>query len=253
MKRLALIAALILAPFATSAQDEQVVAGLSQNTVSITANFNGSEILIFGAVRRETPVPEDSDLNVIITIEGPDQALAVRRMDRRYGIWMNTEAIEVDAAPTFYAVATTAPFDEIISSTEDLRHRISIRRAIRAVGTGSDRPQDFTDAVIRIRENNQLYQLLEGAVTLRNDTLFNTSIALPSNLVEGDYRARIFLTRDRQVVSEFQTEIEVAKVGLERFIFNLAHERPLVYGLLSLFIAIAAGWSASAVFRYIRS
>ena len=43
------------------------------------------------------------------------------------------------------------------------------------------------------------------------------------------------------------------KVGLERLIYTLAHERPLIYGLLSLVIAIAAGWSASAVFRYIRS
>jgi hypothetical protein len=35
-------------------------------------------------------------------------------------------------------------------------------------------------------------------------------------------------------------------------IYTLAHERPLVYGLLSLFIAIAAGWMASALFRAIR-
>ncbi len=46
--------------------------------------------------------------------------------------------------------------------------------------------------------------------------------------------------------------IGVRKVGLERWIYTLAHEQPLIYGLLSLAIAIAAGWSASAVFRYIR-
>ncbi|MEM7491144.1 MAG: TIGR02186 family protein, partial [Pseudomonadota bacterium] len=38
----------------------------------------------------------------------------------------------------------------------------------------------------------------------------------------------------------------------ERFIYNLAHDRPLIYGLLSLAIAIAAGWGASAVFRLVR-
>ena len=42
------------------------------------------------------------------------------------------------------------------------------------------------------------------------------------------------------------------KVGLERWIYNLAHERQLIYGILSLVIAIAAGWMASAVFRYMR-
>lgn len=253
MKRLLLILALVLAPFSAPAEEETVVAGLSQNTVSITANFVGSEILIFGAVQRYAPVPDDGPLQVIITIEGPDRPVTVRRMDRRYGIWMNTEAVDIDAAPTFYAVATTAPFGDVISDTEDLRHRISITRAIRAVGTHTERQADFTEAVIRVRSNEGLYQLLENAVTLRNETLFDTSIRLPANLVEGDYTARIFLTRGREVISSYETEISVRKVGLERMIYTLAHERPLIYGLLSLAIAIAAGWLASAVFRYIRS
>ena len=53
-------------------------------------------------------------------------------------------------------------------------------------------------------------------------------------------------------MDNFETKIEVSKVGLERFLYNLAHDRPLIYGLLSLAIAIAAGWMASAVFRYMR-
>lgn len=253
MRRLLIILALVLAPLAAPAQEETVVAGLSQNEVSITANFNGSEILVFGAVRRDAPPPGTGPLEVIITIEGPDRPLTVRRMDRRYGIWMNTESVEIDAAPTFYAIATTNPFTEVITDTEDLRHRISIPRAIRAVDSGTEHPHDFTEAVVRIRTGEDLYQLLEGAVTLRDETLFDTSFALPANLTEGDYVARIFLTRGREVVASYETEITVRKVGLERMIYTLAHERPLAYGLLSLAIAIAAGWLASAVFRYIRS
>jgi hypothetical protein len=36
-------------------------------------------------------------------------------------------------------------------------------------------------------------------------------------------------------------------------LYNLAHQRPATYGLLSLAIAIFAGWSAAAVFRVIRT
>ena len=234
------------------AMAETVVAGLSRDAINITANFEGSEILIFGAVSRDAPAPE-GDLEVIITVEGPSLPVAVRRKDRRFGIWVNTDAIEVDAAPSFYAVATTSPFDGVISAVEDLRHHVSIPRAIRAVGIGVADGDAFIDALIRIREGEDLYQLIEGGVTLRNETLFDTSIRLPANLVEGDYRTRIFLTRGGQVLDVYEQDIAVRKVGLERFIYNLAHERPLAYGLLSLFIAIAAGWMASAVFRYIRA
>jgi uncharacterized protein (TIGR02186 family) len=111
----------------------------------------------------------------------------------------------------------------------------------------------FTEALIRIHTNDGAYQLNEGAVRFREQTLFDTSVRLPANLTEGDYTARIFLTRGGAVVDVFAQTIPVRKVGLERLIYALAQDRPLVYGILSLAIAIFAGWLASAVFRYIRS
>jgi uncharacterized protein (TIGR02186 family) len=232
---------------------EAVVAGLSSDEISITANFNGSEILIFGAVQRETPPPvELGPLQVIITIEGPDMPITVRRKGWWYGIWINSTAAEIDAAPTFYAVSTTSTLAASLTDTQDLRHRISIPRAIRSVGTEVADQRSFTEALMRIRTEQNLYQLNEGAVTLRNETLFDTSIQMPANLVEGDYATRIFLTRGREVVGQYSADIRVRKVGLERWIYNLAHAYPLIYGILSLTIAIIAGWLASAVFRYIR-
>ncbi|MEM7723871.1 MAG: TIGR02186 family protein [Pseudomonadota bacterium] len=249
----ALILSIAVLLTSASAQAEEVVAGLSQDAISITTNFDGSEIIIFGAVRREAPPPGTEPMHVIITVEGPSREVVVRRKDRRFGIWVNTEAAEVDAAPTFYAVSTTGPIREVIDQTEDLRHRITVPRAIRAVDTMVGNPVEFVEALIRIRLDEELYQLNEGAVRFREETLFDTAVRLPANLVEGDYQTRIFLTRGGEVVDVFSQAIPVRKVGLERFIYTLAHEQPLVYGILSLTIAIIAGWLASAVFRYIQT
>ncbi len=247
-------AILLLLTLTTAATGEEVVAGLSQNRVAITASFDGSEILIFGAVKRESPITAEPPLQVVITLAGPSEPVTVRRKDRRLGIWVNTDAVEVDAAPSFYAVATSGPFDEVMSAVEDLRHKVSVGRAIRSVGAppGVTDAEAFTEALVRIRERAGLYQISENTVTVDEQTLFRGSIQLPANLTEGDYSARIFLTRGGQVVDIHEKIIGVRKVGLERWIYTLAHEQPLIYGLLSLAIAIAAGWSASAVFRYIR-
>jgi uncharacterized protein (TIGR02186 family) len=110
----------------------------------------------------------------------------------------------------------------------------------------------FTDAVVRIRKSQDLYKRSENSVLVDQETLFRTSVDMPANLTEGDYFTRIFLTRDGQVVSEFETTIDVKKVGLERFLYNLSRQQPLIYGLLSLAIAILAGWLASSFFRMIR-
>lgn len=249
-----LLSLLVLLAAPLHAATEEVVLGLSQSRVSITTNFDGSNILIFGAIKRETPLPE-SELGVIITIAGPSEPLMVRKKDRRFGIWVNTSAVEVDAAPSFYAVATSGPTKDILTEVEDLRHKISIPRAIRSVGAPMDveNAQSFAEAVIRIRKENGLYQVHENSVEVTEQTLFRTSVEMPANLTEGDYQTRVFLVRDRKIVSDFETVINVRKVGLERWLYTLSREQPLAYGLMSLFIAIAAGWGASAAFRMLKA
>lgn len=250
LRHLLLLLALAIAPRASLA--EEVVMGLSQSSISITTNFSGSDILIFGAIKRETAIPV-GDLDVIVTIAGPSTPLTLRRKDRRLGLWINTEAVEIDRAPSFYAVATSGPLEEVLSQTENLRHRISIPLAIRSVGAPEtiDDAQTFTEALIRIRTENGLYKLLENAVEVQEQTLFRASISLPANLTEGDYPTRIFLAREGAVIAQYETVIDVAKVGLERYLFTLAHQQPLIYGLMSLAIAILAGWGASAFFRVV--
>ncbi|MBV1868276.1 MAG: TIGR02186 family protein [Marinosulfonomonas sp.] len=245
---------ILLLALTAPAYGEEVVVGLSQNRVAITANFDGSEILIFGAVKRDAPTPDTGEMHVIVTVAGPSKPVTVRRKEHRYGIWMNTDSVVVDSAPSFYSVATSAPLADILLDTEDLRHKISIPRAIRSVGAPGNVSDaaSFTEALIRIKTKKDLYQLNPETVVLDEETLFKTQIALPSNLTEGAYITRIFLTRNGMVVDAYETTIAVQKVGLERWLYNLAHEKPLAYGLLSLFIAIVAGWGASAAFRYLR-
>lgn len=231
---------------------EEVVLGKSRDEVDITATFNGANILLFGAIKREVGPLIDGQLGVIVTVAGPDQPVTVRRKDKRMGIWVNNASVEIDIAPTFYAVATNAPLSEILDDSEDVNTRITINRAIRSVGPAEGGSGAFIDSLIRIREASRLYQTLEGTVNLTQDTLFQTEITLPANLTEGNYKTEIYLTRDGKIVDLYSTTIPVQKVGLERWLYNLAHENALLYGLMSLAIAIAAGWGASAVFTLFR-
>jgi uncharacterized protein (TIGR02186 family) len=234
--------------------EEEIVAGMSQNRVSITADFDGSEILIYGAVKREAPPPEGGPLEVIVTVEGPATPVMVRRKGRVAGIWVNNAQVRVDSAPSFYAVATTGPLKHILSDIDNLRHGITIERVIRAVGIAAEaeRSGEFVLALLRVRTNDGRYRILEGKVELTEETLFRADVVLPANLTEGDYKVRLYLLRDKRVIAHQERVIGVRKEGLERFIFNLAQERPLIYGLLSLVLAAFAGWAASAAFRLIR-
>lgn len=245
----------IAAPTAPEAGGERVVASLNQNRISITAGFEGSEIFVFGAIAREAPSePDAPPLGVVVRIAGPSTPVTVRRKERVLGVWANVHAAEIDAAPSFYAVATTGPLYEVISHTEDLRYGVSLGRALRFVGAGADigDREPWLDAIVRLRRQKGLYVVDPGGVSLTDGVLFQASVSLPANIVEGPYSARVLLTRDREVIDSFETEIIVRKEGLERLVYDLARQRPVLYGLMSIAVALAAGFGASEVFRYLR-
>lgn len=249
------LAALALLVAGPAAAQESVVTGISTDNIALTANFSGSEVLVFGAIRRDSPIPVDqAPLDVVITLTGPPTSVTVFRKERRFGIWLNAESVRVRQAPSYYAVATTRPLDEILSATERLRHQIGLDQTVRRVSAHQTLTDtgDFTEAMVRLRLAQGLFEEMQDGVLLSEQTLFQARFNLPVNLIEGVYAAKFFLVRNRQVISSGETLITVEKAGLERWIYNLAQHRPLAYGVLSVLLALAAGWAAASAFRYAR-
>lgn len=257
MRVLALILALLTA---LPAAATEIIGALSQNRVSLTANFSGSEILIFGAIRRDPfeiwndPTPQVSPFEVVIVIEGPRTPVVVWRKARVGGIWVNVDSVTMASVPSFYAVATTAPLHEILLPETDAEHRISAREAIRAepITTNAPDPAVFSEAMLRLREREEQFLHLNRFVHMERDILFRATVQLPANLTEGAYTTRMYLLRDGRVVDQHRTAIFVRKDGLERWLHQLAYDQPFLYGLLALAVALLAGWGASALFQYIR-
>ena len=252
---LALLALALLAlpaRAADPAKTEEIVSGVSQSGVSITTNFDGTAILVYGAAIRDAPPPEWPLLQVIITVAGPDTKLVIRKKEHIAGIWLNRGAVKITAAPSFYAVATTGDIGDILTPAEDAKYHVTIPRTIEADGPATEAQGQYVAALQRIRMESGAYRLAQDSVLLLRQALFRTDIILPANLVEGTYIVRIFLTRGGQVVDMQENRIDVQKTGLERTLYKLAMEQPLIYGLLSLALAMVAGWSASELFKRMR-
>lgn len=245
------IAILLAVSTASASEKRTVVAGLSQHSVSLTTGFSGSQLFVYGAVRRTDGGDQEMPLDIIVTITGPTEPVMVRKKERELGIWVNGQGVLVDEAPSFYAVASTKDFYDTVSYTDDLRYRIALDKIIRLIdapGWVQDR-EDYRSAVARIREKQGLYAFLPNTVRVIENTLFETRIKLPANLLEGDYRARIFLIEDKNVIDVFEDKIEVRRAGIGRWIYTSAQEYPAHYGIASILVALIAGWLASAFFR----
>ena len=108
---------------------------------------------------------------------------------------------------------------------------------------------DWRQAVVRLKARLGLYDEDEHGVVFVDRNLFKAEINLPTDAPIGRYQAQILLFQDGQPVSERVRELDVKKVGLERTLYLFAHVYPWTYGLVSVSIALAAGWAASAAFR----
>ena len=247
-----LAAVLLMAAGVRALGAEVVVASLSQHDVSLTTGFAGSEIFIYGAVRRTDARPEPVEkLDIIIAVTGPMAPVVVRKKEREFGIWTNGPPVEVDAAPSLYVVASSGGLRDLITWTDDLRYRIGLEHVIKLIDAPDwvEEREEYRTAVARVREGMGLYSVLPDSVRIIENTLFETRIELPADLIEGDYTARVFLVRDRQVLDVFTDTIEVRRAPLGRFIYMSAQEHAPLYGAASITLALAAGWLASAFFR----
>ena len=248
MRKLFMILSLLVATSAYAG--ETVVSELSKDGVSITSTFDGSEIFLFGAIKHDSPVIENvGTLDVIIEVSGPPAETLVRRKERKVIIWVNTDSVELDRAPSYYTIAATAPLEELLSETERSLRNLGLDFAVRVA---DEADEDFREAAIRIHQQNGTYSREITPVKLTEETLFTTKLAMPVNVVEGEYTVKTLLVRNQQVISTSTSTITVRKAGVEKWLYDLAHEQAFIYGLLSLAVALLAGWTASEVFRRIR-
>lgn len=248
MRVIFLIIGLFAATIASA--QETVVSELSQDGVSITATFDGSEIFLFGAIKRDAPVDAGAGkLDVIIEVSGPPTDTLVRQKERKVIIWINADSVEMERAPSYYSIAATGPLEELVTESERSLRNLGLDYAVRVA---DEADEDFREAVIRIHQDNGTYASEVTPVTLTEETLFTTKLAMPVNVVEGEYTVKTMLVRDQRVISTSTSTITVRKTGIEKWLYDLAHEQAFIYGLLSLAVALLAGWTASEVFRRIR-
>ena len=226
---------------------DAVVSGLSNKSISINTNFVGSDILIFGSIKR-SKYDELIQSDIIIEIIGPRLPITVLKKKRKFGIWINSDPIIIDNSPTFYALISTRDPDVILNDAEIKNSAIG-REKIAPTITASFDYDEAVDAAIRIRSKDRKYKLQEKPLSLKNDTLFSSTITLPSNLIEGDYETIIYLIQNKKIISSSRDIIQVRKIGLEKWLYTTAHDRPLLYGIFCIILAIISGWGASEIFR----
>ncbi|OJU18843.1 MAG: hypothetical protein BGN84_09610 [Afipia sp. 62-7] len=247
MRRLIPIALLAFGTLgAAPAAAQEIVSGISQDVIQITSNYTGTDIVVFGAIDRiDTP----QNRNIVVVVRGPDTPMTVRRRDRIAGVWVNSDAARFTGLPSFYYLASTEPIERVAPPRALARYGIGADYLLPAGVFSHHDPQPFRPAALRHLKQQGLYAEMPGTIDFLSETLFRTRVPVPANVTRGQYNVEVYLFRDGEVVSAQSTPLFVDQTGLERRLFNLAHNSPLIYGLACVFMAMLLGWISSVLFR----
>jgi uncharacterized protein (TIGR02186 family) len=246
MKRILLALMLLLA---LPAQAQDLVSGISQDVIQITSNYTGADIVVFGAVERSQAERDRGDHDIVVVVRGPDMPMTVRRRDRVAGVWVNRDAAKFQGMPGYYYLASTKPIDKIAPPQALTRYGVGIAYLYPAVVGSHHDPRFFLDAAKRHLEKSRLYTEAPGSIDFLSETLFRTRVPVPAGVPRGQYNVEVYLFRDGEVVSAQSTPLFIDQTGLERRLFNMAHNAPLSYGLICVLMAMLLGWITSVLFR----
>ncbi|MGC1560067.1 MAG: TIGR02186 family protein [Bradyrhizobium sp.] len=248
---LALGAALAWSP----ARAERLIVSVSNHRVTVTPNYSGEELVLFGSVERDanTPVNRTSS-DLVVTVIGPRADMVTRRKERKFGIWINTDYRDFLQVPTYLALFSNRPFDAIASPEVERRQQLGLNNVLLTQRVGTDYadvvPNDaFRSAFVRLRMEHGLYREETSAVTFLTPTLFRTGIPLPAAVPIGTYQVEIRLFSDGALIARTDTAFDIVKVGFEQFVATTARQDGLFYGMVTAFMALMTGWMASIVFR----
>lgn len=242
----ALLGGLAILCLSLPVRGEELVSGISQDIIEITSNYTGTEIVVFGAIERSESV---QGRNIVVVVRGPDTPMAVRRRDRFAGVWVNRDSAKFEGLPSYYYLASTEPVTRIATPAVLTRHGVGVDYlSPSAIGTHHDyRP--FLEAAGRHMKQLGLYKEAPGTIDFLSESLFRTRVPVPASVTRGQYNVEVYLFRDGEVVSAQSTPLFIDQTGVERRLFNLAHNAPLFYGFACVFMAILLGWISSVLFR----
>ena len=234
---------------------EVIEADVSARSVAVTANFKGSEVVVFGAVDNSRQLsPEAGTYDVIVAVEGASAPAVVRRKSNVAGLWMNTASATFDRAPSYYAVASTRPLDEIAEADVLAKFGIGIGNVqltanpATVSSTHALELRDFQSALGRLKIKEGLYTHDDYGVTFSGRSLFRSTLALPANVPVGQLVARVYLFREGVLLNRFTTRVGLERTGIERFIFESARTTSWLYGIFTVFLAVMCGLAASLLF-----
>jgi uncharacterized protein (TIGR02186 family) len=240
-----------LAPLLMSQAEPKLVPDVSSRSIEIRYSFSGAQLLLFGAILYPGGRTPRKPADVIVVLKGPVEPILVRQKEKIAGIWMNADSNRFRSAPSYYAVASSAPVRKLVDERTAAIYELGLQDLQLSPGGGAlpEKERRFEAGLLDLRKRQGLYAESPHGVEISDGVLYRARITIPSQVPVGTYTAETFLVSNGKVTAAATREIEIGKSGFERFVALAARRHGFLYGLVSVVMSLGLGWAAAVAFR----
>ena len=245
--------ALLLFLFLGAARDPILVPEISQHEIRVRQGFKGTELLLFGAILTPEGTRAAQAYDIVIVLQGPPRSIVLREKQKVAGVWINAASSDFRSAPTFFAVASNRPIEDIVDERTAAIYELGLPwLQLSPIGAiDPDKQRRFAAGLVDLMRRQELYQQDEDAVTVSGGVLYQARIALPSSVQTGTDTAETFAISRGKVVAAATTTVEVRKEGFERFVALQAERNSFWYGVFAVLMSVGMGWVAGRLFALV--
>jgi uncharacterized protein (TIGR02186 family) len=226
-----------------------LTAKANHDHITIDFFYHGSSVSVRGQA--------DPDVDLVIKIAQPNGHEVMKQKGKKGGfLWMNVGTLTFGNVPQLYEVHSTKPIAALLGEEERTANAIGYEALARhaeiaPLKTEEEKARWFGEFV-KYKESSQLYASSVGKITFSEDQGKHTyfiNTPWPYQAPPGDYLVTVYAVRDGKVVEQAESRVLVEQVGTVKALSSMAKNHGALYGLLSIMVALGAGFGVGLVFR----
>lgn len=221
--------------------DEPLVVAPPASEIDITTDFTGSELKQVGSIR--------GPAEIIVKLVGPKQVAQLSRETRIGPFWVEGETAKLEGAPSLLYLYSTAPIDSILPPGEQAKYGLELEGVpVHVVShLRAHAEEDWRTAFFRIKERQGYYHEYDSAIRVFGNRLFVADMRLPGDLQTGTYRIETLVVKLGKVVGRHVGQFDVRLSGIERWVWDAAHDNAWLFGSLFTLLAMLLGFALNAI------
>ena len=221
--------------------EEPLVVAPATSQIDISTDFTGADVKAVGAMSG----PGD----LIIKLVGPQQETTLSREIKVGPFWVGGDTVKMEGAPSLLFLYATAPIASILAPAERGKYGLLLEGVPVRVEPHlqAHAAADWRKAFFRLKERQGYYHEDDRAIRVFGNRLFIADMRLPSDLQIGTYTVETLLVKSGKVVGHNVANFRVRLSGIERWVWNAAHDYPWSFGSLFTLAAMVLGFVLNAI------